>query len=37
LERFKADVLERLRTIKQADGIHQSFPVLFAFALKPEV
>ncbi|MGZ9164113.1 MAG: class I SAM-dependent methyltransferase [Anaerolineales bacterium] len=37
LERFKADVLERMRTIKQADGIHQSFPVLFASAIKPEV
>jgi hypothetical protein len=37
LDRFKADVFERLSFIKQADGIHQFFPALFALALKPRL
>ena len=36
LERFKAAVLERIRTIKRTDGIHQLFPVLFTLAIKPQ-
>jgi hypothetical protein len=34
LLRFKADVFERLQANKQADGIHQLFPVLFTLASK---
>ena len=36
LERFKAAVFERIRTIKRTDGIHQLFPVLFTLAIKPQ-
>ena len=35
LERFKAAVFERLRTMNRPDGIHQRFPVLFTLAIKP--
>ncbi len=35
LLRFKADVFERLQVLKQTDGIHQLFPVLFTLATKP--
>lgn len=35
LERFKAAVLQRMRTVRQADGIHQFFPALFTLATKP--
>ncbi|MBI3166375.1 MAG: methyltransferase domain-containing protein [Chloroflexi bacterium] len=35
LQRFKADVFARLRSMKQTDGIHQTFPVLFALATEP--
>jgi O-methyltransferase / aklanonic acid methyltransferase len=35
LERFKTDAFEKLRTIKQADGIYQNFIVLFGLAFKP--
>jgi O-methyltransferase/aklanonic acid methyltransferase len=36
LESFRAAVFERLRTIEQADGLHQRFPVLFTLATKAE-
>lgn len=36
LRRFKANVFERLQAIKQTDGIHQLFPVLFTLAIKPQ-
>jgi ubiquinone/menaquinone biosynthesis C-methylase UbiE len=36
LATFKAAVLGRLRTVRQADGIHQSFPALFTLARKPQ-
>jgi hypothetical protein len=35
LNRFKADVFERLGSVKQSDGIHELFPVLFTLVLKP--
>jgi hypothetical protein len=35
LLRFKADVFEGLQALKQADGIHQLFPVLFTLATRP--
>jgi ubiquinone/menaquinone biosynthesis C-methylase UbiE len=35
LQRFKADVFARLRSMKQTDGIHQTFPVLFALVTEP--
>ena len=35
LQRFKADVFTRLQSTKQTDGIHQTFPVLFALAVEP--
>jgi ubiquinone/menaquinone biosynthesis C-methylase UbiE len=35
LQRFKADVWEKLQAFKGADGIHQPFSVLFALATKP--
>jgi len=35
LKTFKAAVLGRLRTVRQTDGIHQSFPALFTLAIKP--
>ena len=34
LERFKSDVFKKAQSIKQRDGIHQLFPVLFALATK---
>ncbi|MBV6391982.1 MAG: Ubiquinone/menaquinone biosynthesis C-methyltransferase UbiE [Anaerolineales bacterium] len=34
LQNFKADVFTKTRSIKQTDGIHQVFPVLFALATK---
>lgn len=34
LQRFKADVFTKTQSIKQTDGIHQLFPVLFALATK---
>lgn len=37
LERFKADIFRKVQTIKQPDGIHQLFPVLFARATKGEI
>lgn len=36
LERFKMDIFKKVQTIKQPDGIHQLFPVLFALATKGE-
>ncbi|MBN8654238.1 MAG: methyltransferase domain-containing protein [Anaerolineae bacterium] len=36
LQNFKADVFTKTRSIKQTDGIHQLFPVLFALATKGE-
>jgi hypothetical protein len=36
LLRFKAEVFERLQAIKQADGIHQLFPVLFTLATRSQ-
>jgi len=36
LERFGLAVFDKLRTIKQTDGIHQLFPVLFTLASKPQ-
>jgi len=35
LERFRIAVFERLKTIRQADGLHQWWPALFALAFKP--
>ncbi|NOH04911.1 MAG: methyltransferase domain-containing protein [Chloroflexi bacterium] len=35
LQRFKADVFAKLQSMKQTDGIHQTFPVLFALATEP--
>ncbi len=35
LEKFKLAALERVKTMRQADGIHQWWPVLFALATKP--
>lgn len=35
LARLKASALERLRTIKQADGIHRPMGALFTLAVKP--
>ena len=35
LQRFKADVFARLQSMKQPDGIHQTFPVIFALATEP--
>ncbi len=35
LERFRSEAFERLRAIKQADGIHELFRALFAVASKP--
>lgn len=37
LERFKADVFKKAQAIRQTDGIHQLFPVLFALATKGEL
>jgi hypothetical protein len=37
LQRFKADVFKKVQTIKQPDGIHQLFPVLFALANREEI
>jgi len=37
LERFKSDVFKKVQAIKQPDGIHQLFPVLFALATKGEI
>ncbi|MBV6395200.1 MAG: Ubiquinone/menaquinone biosynthesis C-methyltransferase UbiE [Anaerolineales bacterium] len=37
LERFKIDIFKKVQTIKQPDGIHQLFPVLFALATKGEI
>lgn len=37
LEKFKSDVFKKAQTIKQTDGIHQLFPVLFALATKGEL
>ncbi|MBV6451243.1 MAG: Ubiquinone/menaquinone biosynthesis C-methyltransferase UbiE [Anaerolineales bacterium] len=34
LQRFKMDVYAKSQSIKQIDGIHQSFPVLFALATR---
>lgn len=34
LQNFKADVFTKTQSIKQTDGIHQLFPVLFALATK---
>ena len=34
LDKFKSDVFKKVQTIKQTDGIHQLFPVLFALATK---
>ncbi len=34
LQRFKSDVFKEAQTIRQTDGIHQLFPVLFALATK---
>lgn len=34
LQRFKSDVFKKAQTIRQTDGIHQLFPVLFALATK---
>ena len=36
LERFKKDAFMYLETIQRADGIHQSWPLLFCLAKKPE-
>jgi ubiquinone/menaquinone biosynthesis C-methylase UbiE len=36
LATFKAAVLERQRTVRQTDGIHQPFPALFTLARKPQ-
>lgn len=36
LDTFRVAVLERIRTIRQADGIHQLFPALFTLAIKPQ-
>jgi ubiquinone/menaquinone biosynthesis C-methylase UbiE len=36
LDRFKAAAFERMRTFRQTDGIHQSFPALFTLAVKPQ-
>jgi ubiquinone/menaquinone biosynthesis C-methylase UbiE len=35
LARFRAAVLARMRTVRQADGIHESLPALFTLALEP--
>lgn len=35
LERFRQEVFERLKTIRQQDGIHTSWPALFTLARKP--
>ncbi len=37
LERFRQDVFKKLQTMKQADGIHQIWLMLFAQAVKPFV
>ncbi|MBI5825639.1 MAG: methyltransferase domain-containing protein [Chloroflexi bacterium] len=37
LQRFKTDVFTKAQSIKQTDGIHQVFPVLFASATKGDV
>jgi ubiquinone/menaquinone biosynthesis C-methylase UbiE len=37
LQRFKADVFTKTQSIKQTDGIHQLFPVLFASATKGDL
>ena len=37
LEKFRLAVFAHLGTIRQADGIHQVWPVLFAVANKPQV
>lgn len=34
LQRFKSDVFKKAQTIRQTDGSHQLFPVLFALATK---
>lgn len=36
LERFKKEVFKKIKAIKQAEGIHASFSVLFAMAHKPD-
>lgn len=36
LETLKAAVVERLRTIKRTDGIHELFPVLYTLATRPQ-
>lgn len=37
LSKFKTEVLEQVQAFKQADGIPQLFPVLFAIATKPQL
>jgi SAM-dependent methyltransferase len=37
LQSFKAEAFKKLQAIRQTDGIHQQFPVLFALATKPRV
>lgn len=37
LERFKADIFKNVQAIKQPDGIHQLFPVLFALATRGDI
>jgi ubiquinone/menaquinone biosynthesis C-methylase UbiE len=36
LETLKAAAVERLRTIKRTDGIHELFPVLYTLATRPQ-
>jgi len=37
LQRFKSDVVKKAQLIKQTDGIHQLFSVLFALATKGDI
>jgi len=35
IQRFKADVIKKFQVLKQTDGMHQLFPVLFAIGTRP--
>jgi len=37
LDTFRAAVFGGMRSLRQADGIHQSFPALFTLAIKPRL
>jgi hypothetical protein len=37
LQRFKTDILAKVNALKQPNGFHQLFPVLFALATKPGI